>query len=64
MTVQFILVLVYILSGKVVMDVTGHADGYACNESAESLVQSGTAAGRVMLSATCYPVSKAWGLVL
>ena len=64
MTLQFILLLAYVLDGAVQVDVTGYADGYSCAESATRLVETGAAAGRVILLAECFPVSRSWGLEL
>lgn len=59
MTMQFILILAYVASGEIHVEVGGYENNMQC---AHAQLQQVEQANRIVLVADCIPVSKAWGL--
>lgn len=58
MTLQFLLVLVFVAGGEVHVEVGGYENGLECHHARQQQVEG----KRTVLVADCIPVSKAWGL--
>ena len=59
---SWLLLIVLIADGAVRTHEYRFADGYACNHSLHAYIAQAAELRRPILTAGCFPVSKAWGL--